>query len=166
MNDPEMKSSFTGDGKKIQERGQVNVNTVLTQGLVHPIEAMIDYYSSFYRLKKAFCWLLRLKECLQKRKRQKKAFCWLLRLKECLQKRKRQNLLEIITIQEMKKAQDYIMKYVQSQKYPEEIDALRTNKNLKLSSPIRKLSPVLNNGLLVVGGRLKHAAFSYALNIR
>ena len=143
VNDPEMKSSFTGDGKKIQERGQVNVNTVLTQGLVHPIEAMTDYYSSFYRLKKAFCWLLRLKECLQKRKRQ--------------------NLLEIITVQEMKKAQDYIMKYVQSQKYPEEIDALRTNKNLRLSSPIRKLSPVLNNGLLVVGGRLKHAAFSYAL---
>jgi hypothetical protein len=99
-------------------------------------ERLINHHSSYYRLKKAYCWLLRFKNHILK---------------------KPTDMPGYITVSELNQAENYIFQYVQRQRYSNEIERLNGNKAVKKSSPIIKLSPKINDGLLVVGGRLKHA---------
>ena len=108
----------------------VFVNSVDTQENIckDPIEKLMEYYSSFYRLKKAICWLLRVWKCLKGDKPNQ----------GCL------------TVAEMNYVEKLIIKFAQSQVYSEEISALKQGKNVFNSSPIKKLSPALKDGILVV----------------
>ena len=104
--------------------------------VAHPIDTLLNYYSSYYRLKKAVCWLLRVKNVLRKSIRIKGA----------------------ITLPEMTIAEMYILKHVQSSAYSTEIKHLTSHGHVQISSTIRKLDPVLDSDeLLVVGGRLNDA---------
>ena len=65
-------------------------------------------------------------------------------------------------------AENEIMKYVQKQTFSDElaslsgsgknIQGIANRNNLKKKCSIYKLDPVLDNGLLRVGGRLEHAS--------
>ncbi|XP_076036050.1 uncharacterized protein LOC143022003 [Oratosquilla oratoria] len=88
----------------------------------HPIDTLIEQYSSLYRLKKAVGWWLRLIQFLKKKIPQNSP----------------------LEIHELKHAENLI----------------EAGKTVLKSSSIYKLSPILIDGLLVVGGRLKHAALN------
>jgi hypothetical protein len=70
-----------------------------------------------------------------------------------------------ITLVEMKNSARAIVKLVQLEFFPREILALSTEKGIKSSSRLVNLCPVLKNGVLCVGGRLRHAPItSEAIN--
>ena len=105
----------------------------------HLIEALIQHYSSFYKLKKALSWLLRLKKLLRK-------------------KSDHSPVKGLISASELQQAEEQVIHFVQGQCYHSEISALQTHGRVPASSSLRKLSPILtNDGLLVIEGRLKHA---------
>ncbi|XP_076047314.1 uncharacterized protein LOC143028837 [Oratosquilla oratoria] len=105
----------------------------------HPIDTLIEHYSSFYKLKKAVGWWLRLIQFLKKTKIPPSS---------------------PLEIHELKHAENLIVKHVQGRAYFHETKNIEARKNVLKSSPIYKLSPILIDGLLVVGGRLKHAALN------
>ena len=107
----------------------------------HPIDVMIMYYSSWYKLKRAVCWWLRLKSCLRS---------------------KRSSLQGPLSVNELKSCEIFVIKHVQSQFYGNEVDRLLNGEQLLKSSRIRDLSPLIDkDGVLRVGGRIKHSMFQY-----
>ena len=60
----------------------------------------------------------------------------------------------------MSSAENLILRHVQKEQYAKELSSIRRNESVSKSSPIAKLCPVIRDGLIVVGGRLKHAAVS------
>ena len=104
----------------------------------HPLQTRCDYYSSFYKLKKAVAWLLRVRDCLLQRDTNRGP----------------------ISNPELKTAENLLIHFVQKQTNSPEIDSLRQNGHVTRSSSLSKLHPVLLDGLLVVGGRIKHAPAS------
>ena len=103
--------------------------------LQHPLNLLIDHYSSFYRLCKAVSWLLRFKMFL-KEKTLIKGF---------------------VRRDEMVIAERHVVSFVQEGSFPVEIQQLKNNESVKLSSPLSKLTPMMLDGMMVVGGRLKHS---------
>ncbi|XP_056879986.1 uncharacterized protein LOC130520291 [Takifugu flavidus] len=61
------------------------------------------------------------------------------------------------TVDEMTQARHVILKETQMATFEKELSALRANKPIPRQSPLLKLSPVLVNGLIAVGGRLEHS---------
>ncbi|XP_076069968.1 uncharacterized protein LOC143041795 [Oratosquilla oratoria] len=104
----------------------------------HPIDTLIEHYSSFYRLKKAVGWWLRLIQFLMKKIPQNSP----------------------LEIHELKHAENLIVKHVQGRAYFHETKNIEAGKTVLNSSSMYKLSPILIEGLLVVGSRLKHAALN------
>ncbi|KAI3374627.1 hypothetical protein L3Q82_021202, partial [Scortum barcoo] len=63
------------------------------------------------------------------------------------------------TAEQLSKAETLIISCVQRETYREEFDCLAGGKTIPKGSPIRKLDPYMDEeGLLRIGGRLKHAA--------
>ena len=107
-------------------------------GAIHPIDVLAGYYSSFYRLMKVVCWFLRYREFLRGR----------VVSKGC------------VTVTEMNVAEKLLVEHVQGQVYEAEMSSLVQRGEVLVSSSIRKLSPCLQDGIIVVGGRLRHATLS------
>ena len=102
----------------------------------HPIDQLIAFHSSYYRLRKSVCWLLRaIRSC---------------RSKSAID-------MEPITVAELGHAESLLVGHIQSMSYPSEVADLAAGRQVDKSSTIIALNPTLVNGLLVVGGRLKHA---------
>ncbi|KAJ8364902.1 hypothetical protein SKAU_G00137330 [Synaphobranchus kaupii] len=62
------------------------------------------------------------------------------------------------TLEELAAAKRLILETVQRETYPDEYAALQANKEVSSSSSILKLDPYISDGLLRVGGRLRHAS--------
>ena len=56
----------------------------------------------------------------------------------------------------LQRAEENLVRYIQNQCYPEEIKAATQGRPIPSSSPLKRLRPVLHDGLLVVPGRLAH----------
>ena len=124
--DPETKTISTGDSV-LCTHGEVVSETC------HPLDDLIDHFSSFYKMKKALSWLLRVKQRLL-------GFT--------------PDFPDYITVAELKNAEHLLLKHVQERSYPSEIAALRSGRSVPKSSSICSLDPMLINDLLVVGGRV------------
>ena len=127
-------------------KAKVNVTSV-TQSLYY-----FRRTSSWYRLKKSVAWILRYRENLLTASQGKKP------IKFTLNAPKRP-----ITVEEMKAVELEILKSVQKHHFAEEFYSLSksASKGVPLvgkSSCLRKLDPVLIDGLLCVGGRLSLAS--------
>lgn len=61
------------------------------------------------------------------------------------------------TPDEMDQAKRVILQQVQQVTFAKELSALNIGKSIAKQSPLQKLSPVLDNGIISVGGRLKHS---------
>ncbi|XP_073237808.1 uncharacterized protein [Porites lutea] len=119
--------------------------------------------SSWYKLKKLMAWILRYRSNL---------------LREC--RRRKEGTAKVlvseipspISVEEIHSAEIEVLKYVQRQCFREELVCLqgkeskvelkksvraRRTGSVKKSSSIAKLDPELRDGLLCVGGRLRHA---------
>ena len=106
---------------------------------VHPVDKLTQHYRSFYRMKKAISWLLRFKAYLRHKVRPRGP----------------------ITVSELNAAERLVLMHVQSREYPDELAALRACKPVARSSPVLKLDPMIHDGFLVVGGRLRHSRLMF-----
>ena len=78
----------------------------------HPLQNLIEHYSSFYRLKQAHARLIRIVKCFQGVKQQIK-------------------LSDPITSSELETSETILIKYVQDQCYRDEIQSLENKGNVK-----------------------------------
>ncbi|XP_036003015.1 uncharacterized protein LOC118566077 [Fundulus heteroclitus] len=69
----------------------------------------------------------------------------------------------VVTVDERKRAADTVIKLLQQQAFPQELRVLNTNESLPSSSPLFLLDPILDHGLLRVGGRLKNSTLCQEL---
>ncbi len=149
----------------MEVKRSVTTNLIHTAESTEPVNKLIQYYSSWYKLKKAVAWILKLKETLmQIRKRRKEL---LVKDSHSQTDEERQQAIKQIqaykttvgkgalTVEDLKRAEHEIIRFCQKQSFQDETSSLQKGfHNLKRSSSLYKLDPVLQNGLLRVGGRL------------
>jgi hypothetical protein len=111
---------------------------------VSPLDTLIRHYSSWHRLKKAVVWVLRIRNIL---------LC-----------RSRKDLANVgkyiglnITVRELTYAERCVIKYVQGRVFAEEVKQVTREGQVSVASKLRKLCPILADGLLCVGGRLRRS---------
>ncbi|KAK0146726.1 hypothetical protein N1851_013933 [Merluccius polli] len=158
--DPEVKRSVT-------------VNTIQTEvedvDAVDTVTRMINYFSSWIRLRRVVCWILRLKNlllCLSRKRKQKSLELAQSGIDETQQKQflekeiqniKAQGNGGCLSIEELRKAELEIIRFCQKRRFPAEFSSLEKDGAVKSSSHIYKLNLVLKDGVLRVGGRLSRA---------
>lgn len=119
---------------------KVMCNLIAADGADHPIDRLSSHYSSWYGLKHAVAWLLRLKGILRHKIRSDQSK---------------------LSVQEIQDAELVIVKRAQLQSYGKEVASLSSGSPVSRSSPLISLDPVLDpEGRLIVGGRLKSADVS------
>lgn len=98
-------------------------------------------------------------------KKLQKAVAWLIRYRKWLMRKAHGGSMMKgrITVEEMRKAERCIVSCIQEESFAEELSMLRSGRSVKKSSPLCRLDPVVLDGLLCVGGRLKHAPDGYDL---
>ena len=68
----------------------------------------------------------------------------------------------VLTVQTFKQAQSIIIKNMQLEAYGEDLKLLQNSERLPATTPLKKLSPIIDaEGLLGVGGRLEHADLKF-----
>ncbi|XP_028390646.1 uncharacterized protein LOC114515563 [Dendronephthya gigantea] len=85
---------------------------------------------------------------------------WLVRLMRHLRTKAKSQVASFpkeISLTEMKEASTSIVKVVQNQYFQDELSALKSGMKIKSDSRLVTLSPVLLDGVICVGGRLRHA---------
>eukprot|EP00057_Strongylocentrotus_purpuratus_P028999 XP_011683473.1 PREDICTED: uncharacterized protein LOC100891682 [Strongylocentrotus purpuratus] len=109
------------------------------------LDRMINHYSSWFKLKRAVCWMWRFIK-------------WLRTKRESQLKVETEVISKRITYEEMKYAEQKILQYEQSCFFREEMDALTGADGVKKASSLYKLDPKIEGGLIRVGGRLSRSA--------
>ena len=129
--DPEIKKTVTCHASQLKE----------TKGMT---DLLFSRFSDWHRLKKAVVWLLRFKQWLRLKTKSDN-----INLKFKTQGR--------ISVEEMKLAEETILRCVQNEIYGEEVKTLKSEKMVvNKSSSLRRLDPFLKGDILCVGGRIKH----------
>ena len=105
-----------------------------------PLDQLINHYGEYYKLLKATAWWLRFVQWLRSR---------------------REKMAQPLSSDEIKVAEQVLVKHVQVSSFHKEIDCLLQGRPVSQSSSLLSLDPRLMDGLLVVGGRLRHADISY-----
>lgn len=111
----------------------------------NPMEKLIKHYSSWNRLRNGVAWIRRL---IRKLKDKLKGFATA--------------ESPLLSVKEVEAAENVMVRHVQKAHFPEELEALRAGRPLRLDSRLKHLSPFLDNGLLRVGGRLTNSNLDWA----
>ena len=107
-------------------------------------ELIFSKFSSWIKLKKVVAWMLRFKQ-------------WLIQKSKLPVSVPNSTLKGQLTVEELKKAEHAIISCIQINSYKEELDTLKSGKKqIKNQSSLLNLDPVVINGVLCVGGRLKY----------
>ncbi|XP_030834878.1 uncharacterized protein LOC105444169 [Strongylocentrotus purpuratus] len=114
------------------------------------IDQLFMHYSSWTRLRRAVAWWLRLKETLRRN------------VKNCTPVKE---LSRHLTVEDLNYAENAIFQHIQTESFDEEMTTLRERvrdphgreRPVKKGSRLARLDPVLQDGLLRVGGRLGRA---------
>ena len=85
---------------------------------------------------------------------------WLLKFKSYPKKDKDNSSSRYLTIDDLQKATTAVVRLVQNEAYADQMGDLEKGKNVKHSSRIVKLRPMLDNGVIQVGGRISQC-YSY-----
>lgn len=134
---------------------------VITTHSDSPTSHLIHYFSSWRRLKTSVAWLLELKKRLlllsQKRKeyvaKQSK------NVKQDLEIFKATLGKSSLTPEHLEEAERAIIKFVQKQRFSSEIASLKQHPStVSKDSPLYRLDPFMEDGILRVGGRLSKSA--------
>lgn len=143
---------------------EVTTNAV-NANVLNPTYQLIVYFSDWRRLKTSVAWLLRLKSLLLQRVGLKRQL-----IDSVAGTRKgadHQNSSQtrttisscVLTVDELLEAEEAIIRYCQQVRFQEEITALSSGRcTVSRHSSIYRLDPVLEDGLLRVGGRLSKGA--------
>ncbi len=164
----EEKELTTEEDPEIKTCARVTVKS--TQESYDAVNKLIAYYSTWQRLRKAVGWFLRLKKILillkDKRKELKTTISQSENNPEKQDKLVAQHMKKFrstiqqqpLSLEELIEAEVELVRMSQLQDYTEEICALKVNAPIKKRSQIYKLDPMLQDGILRVGGRLHKAA--------
>ena len=125
---------LTEDAEVIHDSAYVNVCSSVAQK-TRTVE-FIERYSSCYRLKRATAWLRRFISFVSNKK-------------TCVR--------GPLTVQEINNAELALIRYVQISSFRKEIECLCNGKDVPRKSSLLTKDPMLQNELLVVGGRLLHS---------
>lgn len=136
----------------------MSVNVVCTQ--TNPLVKFISYYSDWHKLKKASAWMLRLRQLLQKLCHERKTLSQVNTKMQKTNTKLTKNESHL-TAAELENAEIEIIKFCQSETFGDEITTLQKGGKIKRTSHIVKLDPVLDNGVLRVGGRLQRSALPF-----
>lgn len=136
---------------------RVQSHAIQVQEVKEPLDQLMLYYSSWTKLKRAVTWYLKMKDLLKELKENRKKEPNL-SSKERLDRFKKEFKVTRITCEDLTKAETEIVRYAQKKRFGEDLEMLKEQQRVKKSSSLRKLNPVLQDGLMRVGGRLSRAA--------
>ncbi|KAL7843912.1 hypothetical protein SRHO_G00224510 [Serrasalmus rhombeus] len=108
---------------------------------------LLNYFSTWSKLRTAVAWILKLKSLLAQH---------VLKSKGALKTSKAGPMS--LSVQDIEEAEEAIVKFCKSQGFPQEMASLHNGKSVDRKSSIFKLDPVLDRGILRVGGRLSKIA--------
>lgn len=135
-----------------------------------PVEKLISHFSSWLSLKRAVGWLLKFKNFLLSMKQHRQQLRETLTKSEMgaeqleknlpvqMQKVKVQVSRDLLSVEDIVAAEKAIIRFCQRTKYSEEFACLERGECVKRTSHLFKLNPILEDGLIRVGGRLGRAA--------
>ena len=146
---------------EVRKESRIYVTTVAQD----PLNSLIHHYSSWWKLKRAFAWLLRYKQFIQNKVCKKKEDT---ALNDACPSEKKALRIGNLMVVELQRAEEEIIRWVQKSAFPDVYKALAnvmpgsSERQVKRAiqkegSSIFKLNPKLRNGLLSVGGRLESA---------
>ncbi|KAL2092789.1 hypothetical protein ACEWY4_012587 [Coilia grayii] len=132
----------------------------------NPTCQLLEYFSSWNKLKRAVVWYLKLKDLLAfkvKRKQQNQCDVFPQTRSQSRMLNEEMKTLggQCISLDDLMRAEKAIVVFYQHQRYPEELSRLKnaaSGDGLSHKSTIYRLDPVLEDGVLRVGGRLSRAA--------
>lgn len=89
-----------------------------------------------------------------------RAVAWLRRFVEYLRLRRKASWSQHLTVQELHEAKRVLIKRAQAEEFGKEVIALKNGIEVPHKSRLRSLCPYIDNGLILVGGRLQNATVS------
>lgn len=119
--------------RDLPERREVKLAMIV----VKSTNKVIQHYSDWNRLKHGVAWLMRFMEYLKDRKSVSR--------------------LPYNSMIELKRAESWILRKVQWEMFPNEVQTLRRGKELPTRSKLKCLNPYMVDGVILVGGRLNNA---------
>ncbi|XP_062414254.1 uncharacterized protein LOC119220564 [Pungitius pungitius] len=147
------------------------VNTIVND-LQNATSHLINYFSSWIKLNTSVAWILKVKEILKSLGQKRKEF-WAstilrkdhLEIQKQEVERRVQNFKatlkgQSLTPEDLAKAEESIIQFVQSQRFKKEIASLKGHVNVPKESLLYKLDPIMDAEILRVGGRLSKAALT------
>ncbi|XP_041357495.1 uncharacterized protein LOC121374456 [Gigantopelta aegis] len=159
-----------------------SVNCVLTNG-TNIIDKVINYYSSWSKLKRAVGWIILIMNRLHQKAVERKQLYTELKMTETnpvlrcnlVQKKLETTKIpddvsceNVLTTDTLEKAEMALIQHVQAQHFHKELRAMTDkeskkdlNKGVGENSPLYKLDPFLSDGVIRVGGRLERAQIQY-----
>ena len=121
---------------EVRSNAKIEV-TLMTNVEPHPLDVLTDYFSSWYKLKRAVAWWMKFISFLQSKKN---------------------TPVPLMTVQDIRNAEVQLIKHAQEQYYGDDIKQLKFDV-VRKSSDLRDLNPFLDNcNVLRVGGRILHAS--------
>ncbi|XP_060583463.1 uncharacterized protein LOC132739706 isoform X2 [Ruditapes philippinarum] len=120
------------DDVEVKREIAINVTTCDTIGKI------IEYYSDWFKLRRAVAWFLRYKDYCKQR---------YLHHDVVVEKGN-------LTLSELKTSSHAVVKYVQMECFADEVINLQKGTNVKGESPIASLNPILKDGLIRTKGRI------------
>ena len=129
------------------------VSVVPVNEQVNTVMKFITYYSEWLRLRKTAAWMLKIKATLRGACKEKE--------KKPAHGKGKRNDKHLLSVEDMQVDKNAIIQFCQSTDYKEELESLRKGMSVKKSSHIHKLTPVLQDELIRVGGRLVKSAFPH-----
>ena len=120
------------------------IRPIFTLSTSDKLHELVVRYSSWKTLQRTTAWLLKLKKCL-------------MYYESC--ENRGNNLDVAITRNDWEEATVAIVKLVQRETHSEEIKDLEKHGNVKGSSKIARVRPMLVDGVIRVGGRISEAPF-------
>ncbi len=142
---------------------EISTNIISVENTNNATHRLIHYFSDWKKLKTAVAWMLKVKKFLLEISCQRKKLMMTLNdcsvLEQKLQQAKTSFGGQCLSTDDLFEAEKSIIKFCQWESFSMEISALKSGKSeVRKDSAIHKLSPILEHGLLRIGGRLCRAA--------
>lgn len=124
------------ESAEVADRAACNSNLTSTLATESRVYQLLNRYSSWSRLLRVMAWLLRFVKAL---------------------KREKPCLTSFLKLTELQDASLEIVRLVQVESFPDEYNALKSQRPVKKTSPLSPLNPIMVDGIMRVGGRIRNA---------
>lgn len=158
---------LTSDDPEVKKTAAVNV--VQAEEEADAVTRLIHYFDSWTRLRKSVAWILRFKTWLSSLRQKRRQLSMILAqsgldveqqqcsLEKDMETFKKETVFSCLSVEELEKAELEIIKFCQKKRFPEEFSRLEKGKSVKVHSHIYTLCPLMEDGVLRVGGRLSRS---------